>query len=312
MALSDASGNVELPVRPEWPLRVRCLGFEEAVALAGTDTVYMCESAIGLPAVEVSASGRDVVRLICYVREYAGAVNEDDSLTMFSEYMVDYFFPMTGVKKFKAHTTPRTLAWRAYCRHTDSQGRDTVEYCSDDVRTLSWLQLARIDPTTIHYTANDSVYGKYGYKSITRMGADALGVYRDMLADHKDHRMSPWFLKLLGLTVDITELYAAHTYAANESGEYGPEDVVSCTYSLKMLGRGKLFKLVFDNKRPVNITSYLEIYTVDRTYMSVAEAKTLLKGHPDIIPMAVPEYANPLDAPTQALVERVRREYEER
>ena len=52
--------------------------------------------------------------------------------------------------------------------------------------------------------------GKSGMALIQKQNAQAFTTIEDVLADIKDHKLSPWPLKLLGFTMEINQLYTTH------------------------------------------------------------------------------------------------------
>lgn len=298
------------------PVTVRCMGYEAATLDHEADTLALEPASYGLPEMTVSLADRDVLRLVCYVREYAGYLGGNDTTTMFGEYMVDYMFPVKKLKGFKGRGRPRVLSQRRVVRILDSHaGSDSIIVNPDD--TYSWAMLlsslqAESDgeydsfPDSVLTVGEHVVPGRYGPRVVFRTTAESISCSADGLADHKDHRWTPWFTKLLGMTMEFAELRISQAFARDVSGSMRPENLLMSTLSIEAVGRGKLLRKALDSKSPVDIKVYTEIYPVDREYLTVAEAKECEKDKAATWPMTESSAAPSLDAATARLVEQAR------
>ncbi|MDE6306613.1 MAG: hypothetical protein K2L90_08510, partial [Muribaculaceae bacterium] len=151
----------------------------------------------------------------------------------------------------------------------------------------------------------DTIHGKHGLKEVYRQNDHSFSATFDALADKKEHVWSPTALKLIGATLDIDQMFMSQTYFRNRSGEYWPEDLVSATYTMNALGRGKWIKKAFDTKGDVSLKAYFEIYIVDREYLPADEAKQLMKDGTLSMKVRRPSEAPQPDAATQRIIDRV-------
>ena len=69
--------------------------------------------------------------------------------------------------------------------------------------------------------------------------------------------------------------------------------MVCGTYNLRIIGRGKMFKKVFDTDQPVEMNAYLEMYPIDITNITVDEYKEL-KSEASPIAFQYPANLQPL------------------
>lgn len=314
VALTDTCGAFSASL----PATVRCMGYEPATLREHADTLALTPAAYELPGMTFNLAEREVMRLICYVREYAGLIGSRDTTALFSEYMVDYMFPVKKLKGFKGRGAPRVLAQRRVARIMDPQSHtDSIAVNPDDADAISWLMLASMPvekdgeyscfPDSVLATDGEHIEpGKYGPRTVYRTTAEAVSASIDALADHKNHQWSPWFFKLLGFTLDFTDMRVSRAYARDAHGSQHPANFLMSTLSMEALGRGKLLRKAFDSKSPVTIKTYLEIYPVDREFLTVAEAKACEKDKTATTPMTVPSAAPALDSATAALVNRAR------
>lgn len=313
VALTDTCGAFAAHL----PVTVRCMGYEAATLERDADTLSLAPASYGLPEMTFNLANRDVMRLICYVREYAGLAGSNDTTGLFSEYMVDYMLPVKKLKGFKGRGAPRTLAQRRVARIMDPRaGTDSIAVNPDDDELISWLMLASLPverdgeyecfPDSVLSDGEHIVPGKYGPRVVFRTTPDAISESADGLADRKDHRWSPWFFKIFGITMEFTDLRISRAYMREADGSRKPENLLMATFSMEALGRGKLLRKVFDSKSPVQIRTYMEIYPVDREYLTVTEARECEKDKTASWPMTVSPAAPALDAATARLVEQAR------
>lgn len=296
-----------------YPLTLRSLGYEELRLGRQTDTVRLSPVSYALGEMEINAAERDVIRLTCYAREYASTGSGNDSISLFGEYMLDFFIPREGNSKFKASGTPRVLASKSVLHQRGRNGLDTVVTSGEMIEMLTWLPLASPPKRTVEEPESwretkgpmaDTIRGKSGFSEIRRRTPVGFKVSHDYLANHKSHRFSPLFMKLIGFTVDFSEMRSNASYRPGHAGKYRPDDLSALTFSMRALGRGKWIKKAFDVDKPVDIRSYIELYVVDREYLPTDEAKAMMKSQTETIEITAPTEALPLDAATARLLER--------
>lgn len=304
--ISGSDGRVPEQSIKSFPVTVRSLGYEPVTLTAPTDTVRLRSSFISLPEVAVNEKTRDVLRQVCYVREYLGITTGTDTTMIFAEYMVDYFIPRHKLKKYKFHDTPTVLCRRNYERF----GNDSIAVNDPDAEALSFLQFATADSTRFDEieslrnlaAGNDTVMGKYNVKRIIRKTDKGYYITHDMLADDKDHTLSPWIFKMLGLTMDMTDVLSTAGYNRNGTGRYGPEDMAFMSQTIRATARGKWFKKWLKTKDPIEISAYYEVYPIDYEYLTAEESKAMEKETRYLDHITVPPTAPALDNATAALV----------
>ena len=287
VGLTDASGGIDVVNRADFPLTVRCLGYETASCRSGEGQVKLDPATYGLKEVVVVPVERPVVHMLCYIREYISGVTGTDTIMNFNEHMGDFFVPVRKIKGFKAVLSPRFLRSRLYSRIADSSRRDSIfrpDYRDD---TFAWEQLMSMPKGKIDLgericggAATDTVMGKHGVKELLRRNGNNLTVKTDWLADSKNHTMSPFFFKLLGLTIDLTELQTCWIVSPSDNCSYTAADIVSGTFSVKVTGRGKWIRKAFHTDTPVEMYSFYEVYPMTTDYLTVEQAKDMLSNPP--------------------------------
>ena len=287
LGLTNADGQVPAEYLPQLPLTIRTMGYESAVVATEADTVRLEPSVYELQDLEVSSADRNVVRLVFFVRQYTSLTGDTKQITQVSESMVDLLFQRSA-----SHTT-----W--------ADGRDSLQCPA--VEDLSFLNsLVTIDSTqvpepqsfaSIPYDsiAADTMWSKHIYPhQIFRRTPAGYFVTVDALAKQKNHRFSPWYFKLLGLTVDINELMATYVFAPTTRNMHRLDELTSMGYSLQIDCRGKWFKRAMDSDAPVDMRSWAEFYLVDRTYLPDTEARELMRDKEAEYPLTIPAGVPPL------------------
>ena len=305
LGLTDADGQVPAEYLPQLPLTIRTMGYESAVVATEADTVRLEPSVYELQDLEVSSADRNVVRLVFFVRQYTSLTGDTKQITQVSESMVDFFVPIRKARKLDGTAELRVLFQRSASHTTWADGRDSLQCPA--VEDLSFLNsLVTIDSTqvpepqsfaSIPYDsiAADTMWSKHIYPhQIFRRTPAGYFVTVDALAKQKNHRFSPWYFKLLGLTVDINELMATYVFAPTTRNMHRLDELTSMGYSLQIDCRGKWFKRAMDSDAPVDMRSWAEFYLVDRTYLPDTEARELMRDKEAEYPLTIPAGVPPL------------------
>ncbi len=263
-------------------LTLRCLGYRELTLKAYSDTVFMTPDTFELQEVVVDPVDKPVLKLRCYIREYTTGTYGNDTIQLFGEYMADYFLSEKKVKGFgPSKRTPYIRAKRLRARHKNAAGLDSIDRPDADEEFISWVDICSIDP--FRHTVADSVVdgsvgvvmGKYGEFSSIRVNGSRLTYTRDILANHKNHHWSPWFFKMLGFTVDTSEMLSKEIYLLDDKRKYGPNTLQMATYTMEMTIKSKWVKKALRTKEPIKTYSTVEVYPVDAVYLTPQDAKDL-------------------------------------
>jgi len=309
IGLTDNDGYITISSANDFPITVRCLGYESKQCSENQTEIKLANQPFALQEVVVTPVDRPVARIICYVREYISSATGTDTLMSYNEHMADFFIPVRDkLKGFKGKTKPRFLRSRLYSRMTNSEGLDSIfspQYRDD---TFAWELLFEMPRKEIIETEAiqngaviDSIPAKHGTKGIMRKAGGNYITTTDYLADIKNHTWSPVIFKLLGLTIDFNKMQEAWVYRVNDEGRYRATDIISGTFSMSVLARGKWLKKAFKTDSPIQMYGLYEIYPVEIEYLTVDESKDLVKypPRPDWI---VSSNARPLDSSIQRIV----------
>lgn len=316
IGLTDKDGRITIPSANDYPVSVRCLGYETTRCNEGLQEVRMEMAAYSLPEVLVTPVDRPVVRMVCYVREYLSAVVGADTLMNYNEHMADVFFTTRDkVKGFKPKTSPRFLRSRLYARKATSGGNDSIYQPRFRNDTFAWEHLINLpneQVTVSNAIANgaktDTVAGKYGVKTLMRKpDGNTYIVQTDYLANSKNHTLSPFIFKMLGMTIDFNECQGSLIYRSNDTtSSFSPADLVSASFSMSVLGKGKWIKTMLRTDNEVQMYCFYEIYPVHVDYLTVNEAKELSGNENASVEWSISPDARPLEPAIQRIVNHFR------
>ena len=311
LGISDERGQLPHFSGNDLPLTIRSVGYKEARLAQTADTLFMEEEAYTLPEFTVASDERPFIKVTAYVREYCTGAMAGDTLQFYGEYMMRSF--VTDREKVKGYHSSdakaKVMNSRLYCRYLNEK-RDSVAIPTDIEDVLSWKHVVSFkgreeEPAVIRTGARaDTVMGKFSPLMFYEKNARTFSRKKDILGDHEGHTWSPTIFKLFGMTVDATRLQFSDVYALNESGVYCPVDMISKSYNVHMKGRGKLWKLLFRTKEPVEMDSFIEVFPVDVQFLTLQEYKEERKED-ESIPFSKNDNVSPLHPTFQQIVDRV-------
>ena len=326
-SIFDAAGNMvgftwsdgEFSEIPEsaYPVTLRCIGYEQLVIERSEDKTWeMTPVAYELEEVVIVPVKRNILKQTFYVREYFSMSNETDTVTFFSEHMADRFIPTSKDAKFGEDSSLRILESRQYA-HYQLFGQDSIDI---NPETLFPSMVTIFEPIDKEVTAPESFKepgntiklheesGKSGMSLIKKQNNRTFTFIIDGLADTKEHKISPWPLKLIGFTMEFNQLYVTQAYRVNDKGVYQPKDLQEASFVMQADGRGKYLRKALKSDKPIVIRCLGELYVVGYDYLSKEEAKEEYKNKPKDIKFVIPSTVPPLNEATQRLVERANAE----
>ena len=300
-----------------YPITICCIGYEPLIVAAPqekpcemTPTVYQLDEVVVVP-VE-----RNILKQIFYAREYFSISSENEATTFFVEHMVERFVSASDKSKFRGDESLQILESRCYSQ-LKVAGVDSVSVSNKSKfpSMLSILDLSNepINAPELFKSQTDAakIYekaGKSGMSLIQKQGAQTFTQITDALAEQPNHTASPWFLKLLGFTMDINQLYMTQVYRANESGVYLPKDLIEAGFVMEADGVGATLRKVFNSEKPVDLRAMVELYLVDYAYLSKEEYKAERKNKTKTSQFIIPSTVPPLNSATEQLVVRAKAE----
>ncbi len=326
-SIFDAAGNMvgftwsdglfsEVP-ESAYPITIRCMGYEMLVIERPEDKTWeMTPMAYELEEVVIVPVKRNVLKQMFYVREYFSMSSETDTVTFFNEHMADRFVPTSKDAKFGEDSKLRLLESHQYA-HFQLFGEDSI---TTDPETMIPSMATIFEPINIDVVLPESFKeqegatkfyeesGKSGKELILKQNDRTFTYSVDALADKKEHKISPWALKLLGFTMDINQVYVTQVYRVNDTGVYLPKDLLESSFVIQADGRGKFLRKALKSDKPIVIRCMVEMYVVDREYLSTEEAKEEYKNKPTNVKIVIPSTVPPFNEATKRLVERAKAE----
>jgi len=311
---TDIKGKISV-AKTDFPLAIRCLGFEAKTVSAHADVIKMTPATFMLGEVVVTPVDRPILRVLTYSREYCAGTFGTDTLQVYHENMLEYMLADKKVKGFeKFHQLGYPKNSRTYGRII-SEGRDSLIGPDDTAPAIGQFIMSmrfkdmEVTEAIKNGASTDTVRGKHTPKFIYKSTPDMLTIEHDILADKKNQRWSPWQLKLLGMTTDILKARWTRAFRPNKEGIYGNDDMIYGTGNLHVIARGKVIKWVTGAKGAVELDCYIEQYPVVVEYLSVEEYKELTRNR-EKTEFEIPDYVQPPLPAAKKLIELYDREKE--
>lgn len=296
----------------EYPITIRCIGYENIILEHPVDTVLQMIPAIYELDEAVISASRDVMKQTFYVREYFTISSETDTITHFLEHMCDRYVPASKKVKFKKNDL-RYRNTRSY-KYYQVDNRDSIAV-SNKPDTKSLLDLV----TTEEVDASESFKGQMGVnRYYEKKGKSGILLsrkqnerifteYKDGLASKKDHTINlPWLLRMLGVSMEAHQAYMTHVYKANDASVYQPKDLIQAGAVVELLGKGKLLRQMVNSDVPVKMSLSIEYYVVSHEYISKDQAKEEYKAKNLKVPFEIPATVPQLSEATRNIIKRAK------
>lgn len=272
----------------------------------------MVETIAELPEIVVESGKHRLLHILAYVREFSTLNTYADTVFLFREKMVDYMLNHEKKLKFKQWTSPRILNSKSYFRFTNNEGLDSV---SDVSRYhFSWSDWMGIPPAMSLSAALDkidcaidTVYAKYSPSEIWIKNYDRVMVDVDVLADTTGRKWVPRLSTFFQNNLDFEKFRARFSFDNILADSITPVDLNGYSYSIESNGRGHNMFMFNKVDEPFFVSTYAEVYVLDREYITVKEPKLWDKRNFSLEQVGIIE---PKDAPElpktiQELVTRV-------
>ncbi len=319
LGITDQKGHIKVEKEKDFPLTIRCVGFEPSTISQVADTIRLQPATYELSEVNVKAGERPIRKITSYAREYCSGATPSDTMQLFAEYMLISYIPIDGkkVKGFKSSDSGKwPIAARRYARFANTEGLDSVASPDkfDNVSSLSFYDLLVGIPYNSFPERNniregakvDSVMGKFYNYALYKKNDNNYIISYDHLANEEKHSVSPMLFKIVGMTMDIDRMQSTYVYQNTLDSLYTTEDFIYNSGTIHALAKGKMFKWIL-GKKDVEVDCYAELYPVDIEYLSLEEYKEDRKERKDKspVPFRKPKNLQPLSPSIERLVERV-------
>lgn len=295
-----------------YPLSVRCMGYEPIIIDSPKEQTWsMTPMSYGLDEIVIVPVQRDIMKQTFYVREYFSMITGNDTVSLFYERMARRFIPTTKETKFKGDTNLDILSSRSYTYQNLNNEKNKLDTTAHKLPSM--LEIVYLDDETLNAPESftkpgtEPKYyqeeGKHGAAVIMKQNNSTFSYINDALAHKKTHSWSPAVLKLLGVSLEFTQIYQSQGYPVNENGIYEPKDLNEAVLVMDANGKGRILRKLFKTDQSVAIRTMVEVYVTDREYLSTEEAKEEQKNPPSAIPFVIPASAPPLNKLTQQMVD---------
>lgn len=313
LGISNNKGRLPYIPSCSYPITVRYLGFQEKIfeETCG-DTIFLQEIPTELPEVLVISKHHKVLHILGYVREYSTLTTYTDTVFLFREKMVDFMLIPDSGSKFTGWRTPRVLKSKSYYHFTNSQGLDSVsKECQHHFSWSDWLSIVPSPemPSSLSSLGfgTDTIYGKYGPTEVWIRNDDKLSVDINILADTTSRKWVPNLSGFFRNGLDYEIFRTKFNYDNVIGDSIAITDITGYSFNIESNGRGHdMFRFNRINE-PFYVTTYAEVYILDKEFITVKEAKKWENWNFDLTDVAIiePAEAPPLQPPIRQLVTRV-------
>ena len=300
-----------------YPITLRCLGYEPLEIELPKDTAWsMKPNYFGMQELVVVPVERSVMKQTFYIREYFSLSSTTNTATFFTERMAYRFVPATKDAETGVSSKMHEVNTRSYSQYKDAE-TDSVEINDESHFSITFSLMDLSDKEVVapksFNTPSDSTKlfeqkGKSGFELVAKQSEQVFTITKDGLADKKNHTYSPWPLKLLGMTMDINQLYITKAFRVNDEGSYISKDLLQSSFVMEADCRGKVFRKLLESDKPVLMRIMAEMYIVDREFFTKEEAIVGSKKETQKAEFVIPSGVPPLNDATQELVNRAEAE----
>lgn len=225
-----------------------------------------------LQTVTVEKKKQTVLHMTAYVREYSTLSTYSDTVFLFREKLVDFMLPNPHAK-FDGWRLPRVLKSESYYRFTNANGLDSVSNRYNNHFSWSdWMGISpaqQLPPELVEGIA-DTIHGKYSPAEIWMKDDNKLSVSVDVLADSAGRKWVPDLGRVLSnRSADFEQFRLKLNYLVEPS----PIGLTSYAFDIQSRGRARDMFMFNRSEEPFFVTSYAEVYVLDREFITVREAK---------------------------------------
>lgn len=313
LGVGNDKGELPPISKSDCPVTVKYLGYEDLVLYnIGKDTLFMDELAMKLPEIVIQPKKHTHLHLLAYVREYSTLSTLTDTVTLFREKMVDFLTPLSSKNKIKGWHTPRVLTARSFYRFTDSAGLDSVsDRCSHHFSWTDWVGMPPVShlPSELVDKENGSftLSGKYSVTELWNKNDDRVSVEIDVLADTTSRKWVANLQSFFHKDTDFESFKIHYNFEPVMDNLVSDVNLKGYSFNIESKGRGRGMFMFNRRDEPFYVSTYCEVYIIDKEYIEAAEAKKWSQLHEKgcDIALLVPVEAPPLQASVQSLISRV-------
>lgn len=295
------------------PITIRYIGYrEKSIDGVLPDTIFLAGVASELPELVVESRQHKVLHILAYVREYSTLSTYTDTVFLFREKMVDFMLNPEIKSSFKGWNTPRIIKTRSYYRFTDATGLDSVSDSSP--HHFSWSDWMGMPPPVavpphIHASdcAADTIFGQYSAAETWSRHDSRVSVDINILADTITRKWIPSLRGFFNDNIEFENFRIRYNYDNIAAGSVAAADLASYAYNIDSRGRGRSMFRFNRKDEPLFVSTYAEVYIIDKEYITIKEAKKWEKNKFDAegIEIIEPREAPELQPHIRNLIARV-------
>ena len=279
LGICNSKGNSPYIFTYNLPVFVRYMGYKEKeIENLSQDTVFLQENYFNLPEVVVATRQKSILHMLAYVREYSSLTTYSDTIFLFREKMVDFMVPQDSKMKYRGWTKPRILSSKSYYQFRNSEGKDSVsDECDHHFSWSDWIGVnpqipikGKLQGTEI---GTDTIKGKYSHLEIWNKNKDKFSIDINVLADSSGKRWVPDIKGYLKDNIDF-ENFKVHFGYENVTGDLLlPNDLTNYSFNIESVGRGHSLFRFNRHDEDYFVSTYAEVYFLDKEFISLKEAK---------------------------------------
>lgn len=278
-ATTDFEGRMPRVAAALYPLTVKCLGFsDKVIAAPGDSIIRLSDRSVELPEVVVKSQKNNVLHILALVREHSTLATYTDTVTMFREKWVDFMVPGRKASGFKGWMTPRILSSRSYYRFTNDSGLDSVsDRFNQHFSWTDWVGVIDRIPIPESMAGPDAptltLYGKYSPTEVWNRRGDDITLSVDALADTASRRWLPNMSDFFRHNLDFERLRINYSFCDVAVDTLYARDLAGISFNIESRGRGRSMFRFNKPDEPFFVTTYAEIFMVDKEYIKPSEAR---------------------------------------
>ena len=312
LGMTNNNGRLPYISHLSYPITLRYLGYKEKSISEPTDTIRLVSTTTDLPEVLIESKSHKVLHILAYIREYSTLSTYTDTVSLFREKMVDYMLLPDNKINFKGWRYPRLLKSNSYYQFTNNQGLDSVsDKCRHHFSWSDWIQIVpspEIPPNLKgREIGTDTLRGKYSATEIWDRNGEEISIDINVLADTMSRK---WVSNLNGFfnsDLDYETMKLRYKYGNVVGDSIAMTDIEGYSYVIESNGRGHNMFMFNNKKEPFFVSTYAEVYILDKEYIKVKEAKKWAKMRFDKVDFDIiePHGAPELQPSIKELIERV-------
>lgn len=280
IGVTEKDGRLPWTSTTSYPLTLRCLGYRDALNIMPTDSlILLAEERYEMPEIVIESSKPKVLHILALLRDYSTLCTYSDTVTLFREKWIDLMVPAKDTRRYKGWETPRTIIGKSYYQFKNNEGLDSV---SDRFNQhFSWSDWIGGTKTLIipkklvsEPVSADTIFGKYSPAQIWSRNNDIVRLQIDLLADTSSQSLVPdisMFFKKND--VDFEKFKLTYEFGDVNAETIDALNLARVNATLESKGRGHNMFMFNKVDEPFFVTTYVEIFYVDKEFMSVKNAK---------------------------------------